>query len=105
MLNTVLDAAAGSFSLTLQMPSIGLTVDATTQNYVVTGVDATLDDGDDSLSAETGSFSVTGKQAFYGVTLGTAAGSFQLSGSFTTLIDSGSIVATPIYYRFLMQEE
>ena len=105
LLNTVLDAAAGSFSLTLQMPSIGLTVDATTQNYVVTGVDATLDDGDDSLSAETGSFSVTGKQAFYGVTLGTAAGSFQLSGSFTTLIDSGSIVATPIYYRFLMQEE
>lgn len=102
---TALNAAAGSFSLTLQMPSIDLTVDATTQNYVVTGVDAILDEGDDSLSAETGSFSVTGRQAFYGVTLGTAAGSFQLSGSFTTLIDSGSIVATPIYYRFLMQEE
>jgi hypothetical protein len=57
-----------------------------------------------TFEVNSGSFSLSGSDVFYGVTLGATAGNFQVAGGFAGLIDTGSILKTPYYYRVLLQE-
>lgn len=123
---TRLVTAAGSFALTgvnaglfvfsgirAQVASFALTgIDSTLRiKHVVdagvfnlTGSAADLQAGE-TLDAVAGSFNVSGGDSKFQVTFAALVGSLQLTGRPVGLIDTGNLVSSPYYYRFMMQDE
>jgi hypothetical protein len=123
---TRLITAAGSFALTgvnaglfvfsgvrAQVASFSLTgIDSTLRIkhlvdagvFTLTGSPANLESGE-TLDALVGSFSLSGNDALFQVTFAASVGSLQLTGRPVGLIDTGNIIGTPYYYRFMMQDE
>ena len=103
---TVLQGQVASFALTGIDSTLTLKLNyaVNTGAFSLTGLPAKLGAGE-TLDALVGSFSASGNDALFQVTFAASVGSLQLTGRPVGLLDTGNLLSTPYYYRFMMQDE